>query len=187
MRKASRFSPAPSSCSVGHWANSIPDTQDTIYELAVMHYNQGLYGQAEPLLTTMLEARRRSADHPDIARVLTVLGKTRLGQRNLAAAAAKPSRVSRRADRMPGNDSLRKVCSAPALRRRHDLPKPSRCYWRAMRGSSSGKPPSRLGSQSALKEAGESITQLYRDCGKPEKAADWQQRLQAATPTDHVQ
>jgi hypothetical protein len=35
------------------------------------------------------------------------------------------------------------------------------------------------GDRSALDEAGQGIVKLYQNWGKPEKAAEWQQRLQA--------
>jgi hypothetical protein len=41
------------------------------------------------------------------------------------------------------------------------------------------------GSQSVSEQAGERVIRLYQDWGKPEKAAEWRKKLQAAASINH--
>ena len=159
-----------------------PDTLLTIHHLISVYRDEGEYADAEPLLTKALEIERRTPGetHPTMTRDIAALGEVRLRQRKYAL--AEP----------PLREALDKWNSAqPDAWQRH--------WIQALLGASlAGQKQDReaemllvagceglLSRESAItganrrvfQAAREWIVQFYESASKPEKAAEWRQRL----------
>jgi tetratricopeptide (TPR) repeat protein/predicted Ser/Thr protein kinase len=168
---------------------SHPQTLTVMSRLAGIYLAQGQYGEAEPLVSKVSEGLRRvlGPQHPDTVGTLATVGFVRLELKKYAE--AEPAiRESLAADEKAAPDSwsrfndqiLLGACLAgqgkyadaePLLlagyngliERQGKVPKLSRFY---------------------LEAAGGWVVQLYRDWGKPEKAAEWTRKLENAALAD---
>jgi tetratricopeptide (TPR) repeat protein/predicted Ser/Thr protein kinase len=163
-----------------------PNTLNVMNQLGGLRRLEGKFAEAEALFSKVWEARRRvlGAQHPSTVAGLAELGFVRLALKKYAEAeaAARESLIAhektdpdswlRFNDRALLGASLagqgKYAIAEPLLvagyngldARRSNIPKPSRFY---------------------LEAAGPWLVQLYRDWGKPEKAAEWAQRLRQRT------
>lgn len=163
-----------------------PNTLNIMNQLAGLHRLEGKYAEAESLLSRVWEARRRvlGAQHPVTIAGLAELGFVRIELKKYAEAEA-AIRESLTAHRKTDPDSWLRfndqallgaslagqgeyAAAEPLLvagyaglqARQSSVPKTSRFY---------------------LEAAGPWIVQLYRDWGKPEKAAEWTRKLKQIT------
>jgi tetratricopeptide (TPR) repeat protein len=169
-----------------------PDTLETMGGLALLRIKQGKPSEAGALYARIVDVRHRvlGAGHPDTLEALALLGEVRLAQRRYAEAelllrealvGEEKSNLDRwqryKAESMLGASlmALERFGEAESL------------LMNGYRGLFDRKDAIPWDSRPALGQAGVRIIELYRNWGKAEKVADWRQRLQAATPTDHVQ
>jgi hypothetical protein len=151
--------------------------------LARVYIEQGKYGEAEALYVKVLEARQRTlgGDHRETTNVLAALGELRLRERKYAAAEA-PLRaaINGQNKNSPEGweryDSQSMLGASLAAQARFVGAEP--LLLSGYRGLAQKKAIIPAERQSALKDAGKRIVQLYRDWGKAGKAAEWQRSLQ---------
>ena len=164
-----------------------PTTLFTKYRLADLYRNQGKYGPAEALLAKVVESRRHvlGEEHPDTLNTLLTLGHVRLLQQNYIGAGitlrdALKVYEKARPDTWQRYDCQSLLGASLAGQRKYDEAEPLLLSgYEGMIQRESTMPAS---DREMLKEAGNSIVKLYQSWGKPEKAAEWRQRLQRAKP-----
>jgi len=157
-------------------------TRDTMERLARLYLNEGRYVQAEPLYNEVLAITRRvpTPDDSEIPEIMAALGEVRMGQRRLAEAewilrealklqdAGKPDSWQQYEFQSLLGDSLMRQArfaeAEPLLlggweglcRQRNSIPWEMRTAW---------------------DDAGRRVVRLYEDWGRPDKVAEWQQKL----------
>jgi tetratricopeptide (TPR) repeat protein len=169
-----------------------PDTLETMGGLALLRIKQGKPLEAGALYARIVDLRHRvlGAGHPDTLKALGLLGEVRLAERRYAEAElllreALGGEEKSNLDRWQRYNAESMLgASLMALGRFGEA---ESLLVNGYRGLLERKDTIPRESRSALGQAGVRIIELYRNWGKPEKAADWEQRLPAATPTDHVQ
>jgi tetratricopeptide (TPR) repeat protein len=159
-----------------------PSTLISMNNLAVLYREEGRQREAEELFTRVLEVRRRvlGPDHPATTSVLTLLGEIYLARGNYAEAETLLRETSRPSgpdvwERYAGQSMLGAALAAQA---KHAEAEPQ--LLAGYQGLIERRATIPWGSRSAPEQAGERIVQFYRDWGNPEKAAEWQEKLQAA-------
>ena len=159
-----------------------PLTLISMKELAVLKRSQGKYADADALFASVLDARRRvlGPAHPDTLEVMTSLGEVRLEQKQYTG--AEPllrealtnyeSAASDSWQRYRSQSLLGAVLSAQG--RYAEAETLLIAGYQGMVQRESAVP---FEDRGRLARASERIVQLYGEWGKPEKAAEWQEKL----------
>ena len=159
-----------------------PDTLGNLSDLAALYRAEGKYEEAGALFTAALEARRRvlGPAHPDTVDVMALLAEVRLQQKQYGAAESL-LREALDNDEKTAPDSWRRFRSESLLGE----------SLAAQAKYAEAEPLSLSGYQGLLQReatipfedrrrlahAGERIVQLYESWGKPEKVAEWREKL----------
>jgi eukaryotic-like serine/threonine-protein kinase len=159
-----------------------PVTLDILRGLADVYRNQDKYSQAAPLYARVLEAERRvlGEEHPDTLSTMTSLGHVRLQQLKYSEAEA-TLRAALKVYERAGLDLWeRYYCQNLLGRSLADQKKFAEAEPFLISGyegmlQREGEIPA--SARSDLAEAGHRVLGLYRDWKKPEKTAEWQQKL----------
>jgi tetratricopeptide (TPR) repeat protein len=159
-----------------------PDTLITLNNLARLYRSQGNYAQAEPLYIKVLEVRRRvlGPESPATTNVMASLGQVRLSQQRYAEAEsllreALNGQTKIAPDGWERYDSQSMLGATFAAQARFGEAEP--LLVAGYQGLLQRKTAIPWEARSTLEQAGERIVQLYRDWGKPEKAAEWREKL----------
>lgn len=162
-----------------------------ISNLALHYEHEGLYARAEPLFAEGLEGYRRvlGGEHPETLVVWVHLGSVRIQQRKYAEAelalrdaAQVYARAWPDAWQRYNCQSLLGVSLAGQKRYAEAEPLVLAGYEGMLQRQATISAPSR----STLASAGQLIVQFYQDWGKPDKVAEWKQRLQTPTSAIHA-
>jgi eukaryotic-like serine/threonine-protein kinase len=160
-----------------------PDTITSRSDLAALYRSEGKYAEAGALFTSVLEARRRllGPAHPDTTDVMALLAEVRLQQKQYGAAESL-LREALNNDEQAAVDSWRRYRSRSLLgaslagqSKYAESEPPLVSGYQGMVQREAAIP---FEDRPALKQAGEGIVQLYESWGKPEKAAEWREKLQ---------
>src|SRR5579863_1037552 len=159
-----------------------PDSLVSLNGMALLYLEQRRYSEAEALFENVLNARRGvlGQNHPDTIGVMDSLGRLRLKQQRYAEAeailrqglAGKEKMSSDAWDRF---DTQAMLGASLAGQRRYADAEPLLLagYEGLLKRESTIPSPNR----SVVLDAGESVVELYRDWGRPEKAAEWRGKL----------
>jgi len=159
-----------------------PYTLVSMKELATLKQRQGNYADADAIFTSVLEARRRvlGPAHPDTLEVMTSLGEIRLQQKRYTD--AEPLlREALTIYEKTASDSWQRYRSQSLLgavlaaQSRYAEAEPLLAS--GYQGMIQRETTVRFEDRPALSRAGERIVQLYEKWGKPEKAAEWQEKV----------
>ncbi len=162
-----------------------PDTLLSMNSLGELYSKQGRYALAETLLAKVVEGRRRvlGEQHPDTLSTMTLLGNVEFQEHKYAEAEAVLRNAVTRYEKIDANDWQRYAAQALlgatlANQRRYAQAEP--LVLSGYQGMIQRRAAIPSGERLSLDEAGQRIVRLYGDWGKPEKAAEWRQRLQPA-------
>ena len=159
-----------------------PDTANTMHNLAVFYTNGGRNAEAEPLAAKALEIRQRvlGVEHPETVRGVTNLGlvNLNLGRHEQAESLLRAALTSYQKIAPDGWEryncqSLLGASVAGQKRYQEAEPLAVDAYEALIQQKSSLSP----ANASVMDQAGRRVIQLYRDWGKPEKAAEWAKRV----------
>jgi eukaryotic-like serine/threonine-protein kinase len=159
------------------------DTLGTMNGLADLYRNTGRYSEAEELYDKSLKISRDAlgADHPVTATTLASLGRLRIEQqRYFDAEALLREALAIQEKKTPdawGRYNTQSLLGA-ALAGQRKFGQAEPLLLSAHQGlvqQSANIPQS---SRSVLDDAGRRIVQMYRNWGKPEKAAEWREKIQ---------
>ena len=164
-----------------------PDTLRSMDALAGLYRNQGKDAQAEKLYVRVVDLRLRvlGAEHRDTIASLASLGEIRLRQQEYVAAEPVLRDALKRYEETASDSWARYECQAMlgasmAGQKKYMEAEP------LLIGGYSGMIEHRAtmpsGSRS-VEKAGQRILQFYQGWGKPEKVAEWRERLPKDTPT----
>jgi len=169
-----------------------PDTLNTMNDLAMLYRDQNMYEQAESLLRRVSKARRRvlGEEHPDTANALSSLAGIRFMQQRYAEAESLlREALQRQEEKIPGSwqqyDSQNLL--GATLARQAKFAEAEPLLVAGYRGLVKRQTTIPWENRSAVEQAGERVVQFYKEWGKPEKAAEWQQELHATTSAAHLQ
>jgi eukaryotic-like serine/threonine-protein kinase len=166
-----------------------PETLTSMNSLAALYMNQGTYAQAEPLYTKVLEVRRRvlGEEHPSVLLSMNNLGLLyiRQGRYSLAQALLREAltsyeKTTPNAWRRYDTQSL--LGASLAGQKMYGEAEP--LVVSGYEGMLQREVTVPIESRFNLERAGAWIVQLYRDWGKPEKAAAWTQKLHENSLSD---
>ena len=160
-----------------------PDTLSTANNLAALYWIEGKVGQAEPLFTKTLEGMRRALgeEHPETLRSMSNLATVYQNQRDYAHAEQLYRQVLDTERRVLGvqhpdtQTGMNNLALALVSQRKYAEAEP--LLVSAYEGMVQRAATNPTGSRPALEEAGRRIVQLYQNWGRPEKAAEWTQKL----------
>ena len=161
-----------------------PDTIKSMNSLARLYRSEGKIAEAETMLTSVLEARRRvlGPAHPDTTSVMTLLGDVRLQQKKYTEAEAL-LREARNNTEKAAADSWERYWNlnllGASLAGQSQYAEAESLLVSGYLGMMQREAAVPLEDRLVLSQAGERIVQLYENWGKPEKAAEWRERLQA--------
>jgi tetratricopeptide (TPR) repeat protein/predicted Ser/Thr protein kinase len=158
-----------------------PDTLSTMSNLASLYARQGKYDQAEPLFTKATDGMRRvlGEDHPETLRSANNLGFVYLSSQKVAQAEQLYAKTLDTQRRVLGNDHPDTLATMGNLgltyfaQRKFAQAEPLIVanYEGMSKRVTAGDNPA------ALDQVGKLIVQLYQSWGRPDKAAEWTQRL----------
>jgi eukaryotic-like serine/threonine-protein kinase len=160
-----------------------PDTVESMYYLGSLYRAQGRYAQAEPIWTKVLEIRRRMLrpQHSDTTEVIVSLGEMQLSQQKYAAAETL-LREGLNMWEKTKPDSWKRYYSqgllGAALSGQMRYAEAESLLVSGYQGMIQREPGIPSDSRRALVVAGERIVQLYESWGKPERVAEWREKLQ---------
>ncbi len=162
-----------------------PDTLRSMNNLATVYLNQGKQAQAEQLYAKVLDIQRPvlGAEHPDTLNTMNNLALTYLSQGKDGQAEAL-LREALRGFEKTAPDSWRRYDSQSMLgasaagQRKYVEAEPLLVSGYEGMIQREATIPSE--NRNSLEEAGKRIVQLYQNWGKPEKAAEWTEKLQRA-------
>jgi tetratricopeptide (TPR) repeat protein/predicted Ser/Thr protein kinase len=160
-----------------------PDTIKSMNSLASLYRSEGRSAEAEALLTSVLEARRRvlGPAHPDTASVMTLLGDVRLQQKKYTEAEAL-LREARNNNEKAAADTWERYWNlnllGASLAGQSQYAEAELLLLSGYQGMMQREAAVPLEDRLVLSQAGERIVQLYENWQKPEKAAEWRERLQ---------
>jgi len=161
-----------------------PDTIKSMNSLANLYRSEGKSAEAETLLTSVLEARRRvlGPTHPDTISVTASLGEVRLQQKKYADAEALLRQARNNSEKMAA-DSWERYWSqnllGASLAGQSQYAEAESLLVSGYQGMLQREAAIPLEDRPVLSQAGERIVQLYEKWEKPEKAAEWRERLQS--------
>jgi tetratricopeptide (TPR) repeat protein len=158
-----------------------PDTANTMHNLAVFYTNGGRNAEAEPLAAKALEIRQRvlGVEHPETVRVTNLglvnlnLGRHEQAESLLRAALTSYEKIAPDGWERYNCQSLLGASVAGQKRYQEAEPLAVDAYEALMRRKSSISP----ANASVMDQAGRRVIQLYRNWGKPEKAAESAKRV----------
>jgi tetratricopeptide (TPR) repeat protein len=162
-----------------------PDTANTMHNLAVFYTNGGRNAEAEPLAAKALEIRQRvlGVEHPETVRGVTNLGLVNLNlgrheqaESLLRAALTSYEKIAPDGWERYNCESLLGASVAGQKRYQEAEPLAVEAYDALIQRKSSISP----ANVSVMDQAGRRVIQLYRDWGKPEKAAEWAKRVRSS-------
>jgi tetratricopeptide (TPR) repeat protein len=164
-----------------------PYTLMSMYHLGLLYLKMGKYGEAEPLLVKVLEVRRRlsGSENPFTMMAVASLGKLRLEQQRDTEA---ESLLREALDgQQKGNpDGWERYESqsmlAVSLAAQSKFAEAEPLLLGAYRGLLERQATIPFENRPLLEESGQRIVRMYREWGKPEQAAFWEQQLQAVPP-----
>ena len=151
-------------------------------DLAALYRSEGKYAEAGALFTSVLEARRRvlGPAHPDTTDVMALLAEVRLQQKQYGAAESL-LREALNNDAKTATDSWRRYrcrsllgASLAGQRKYMEAESPLISGYQGMVQREATIP---FEDRLALAQAGERIVQLYEAWEKPDKAAEWREKL----------
>jgi eukaryotic-like serine/threonine-protein kinase len=158
-----------------------PDTIKSVNSLAGLYRSEGKSAESETLFVSVFEARRRllGPSHPDTISTMALLGDVRLQQKNYAGAEA-VLREAQNSKEKPGSWeqywSQNLLGASLAGQSRYAEAEPLLVSeYQGMIQREASIP---LEDRPVVSEAGRRIVQFYENWGKPEKAAEWRQKLQ---------
>jgi tetratricopeptide (TPR) repeat protein/predicted Ser/Thr protein kinase len=160
-----------------------PDTIKSMNSLASLYRSEGKDAEAETLLAAVLEARRRVLGpmHPDTTSVMALLGEVRLQQKKYADAEALLREARNNGEKTPA-DSWERYWSqnllGASLAGQSQYAEAEPLMISGYQGMLQREAAIPLEDRLVLSQAGERIVQLYEKWQRPEKAAEWRQRLQ---------
>jgi tetratricopeptide (TPR) repeat protein len=159
-----------------------PDTLTHTNNLALLYEHQGRIAQAASLYTKVLGSRRRvlGPDHPATLTTLAWLGRVRLRQRHYVEAEsllreALNGQEKKYPDAWQRFNDQSMLGASLAGQERFGEAEP--LLQSGYQGLVQQKDTIPWESRSAVDEAGEKIVQLYRNWAKPEKAAEWKEKV----------
>jgi hypothetical protein len=148
-----------------------------------MYESQGTYGKAETLFSKVLEMRRRvlGPEHPVTSGTLTSVGRVLLEQHRHVEAEpllreALSGHEKRNSDAWPRFNCQSLLGAALAGQGKYSEAEPLLLSGYEGLIQKESKIP--FANRSALEQAVNRIVELYRDWGKPEKAAEWRNEAQ---------
>jgi eukaryotic-like serine/threonine-protein kinase len=162
-----------------------PDTANSINNLAVIFARQRRFAEAEPLFTEALEVRRRSLgeDQANTINTMYNLGLVYRDEGRSAEAESSFIKVLEARRRVLGEDHPNTLTSTNTLgtlylnqARYADAEPLLLSGYQGMLKRATAE------NHAALDAAGKALIKLYQDWGKPEKAAEWRDKLQSAAP-----
>jgi serine/threonine protein kinase/Tfp pilus assembly protein PilF len=162
-----------------------PDTLLTMNGLAALYLYQGKYTQAEPLYTKVLEAWRSvlGPEHPRRLASMSELALLYLKQHRYAQAEASLREALSDFKKSMANTWGRYDCESllgATLAGQKKYREAEPLLLSGYRGLVQREATIPAAKRAELKQAGNWIVQLYQDWGKPDKAAEWRQKLQAS-------
>ena len=161
-----------------------PDTIKSMNSLASLYRSEGKSAEAETLLSSVLEARRRvlGPAHPDTTTVMALLGDVRLQQKKYADAEAL-LREAQNNNEKSAADSWERYWSqsllGASLAGQSQYIEAEPLLISGYQGMLQREAAIPLEDRPVLPQAAERIVQLYEKWEKPEKAAEWRERLQS--------
>jgi hypothetical protein len=160
--------------------------------LADTYQGQGKYAQAETLYVEVLGFRRRvqGEEHPQTLETMTSLGKVLLLQRKYADAESVLRNDCNAYQKAQADTWQRSFCESllgASLAGQKKFASAEPLLISGYDGLTQREAKMGATDRSNLKEARERIVELYQDWGKPEKAAEWKQKLQSGGHRDGKQ
>jgi tetratricopeptide (TPR) repeat protein/predicted Ser/Thr protein kinase len=160
-----------------------PDTLSTMSNLASLYARQGRFDQAELLFTKATDAMRRvlGEEHPETLRSANNLGFVYLSSKKVAEAEQLYSKTLDTQRRVLGNDHPDTLATMANLgltyfaQRKFAQAEPLMVANYEGMSRRTGSAPGE--NRAALDQVGSLIVQLYQNLGRPDKAAEWTQRL----------
>jgi len=158
-----------------------PDTLTTLHDMALLYERQGKFGESELLLKQVLETRQRTGQqHRDVTNVLTLLGEVRRQQNRYPEAEA-PLREALAAYEKVLPDSWRRYYTlsmlGSCLAGQGQYADAEPMLIAGYEGMLQRRPTIPARNQDALEKTGASVVRLYDSWGKPEKAAEWREKI----------
>jgi tetratricopeptide (TPR) repeat protein/predicted Ser/Thr protein kinase len=159
-----------------------PVTLGAMYELAETYVAEGRDSQAEPLLHQVLDDQRRvlGDEHPDTLDVLIALGEVRLRQRRYAEAEAafkEGSLAYKKAIPDGWQWSMCQNLLGASVAGQHRISEAEPLLISGYEGMVRQRTSMNAPDLYRLKDAGDRIVRFYKECGKPEMAARWSERV----------
>jgi non-specific serine/threonine protein kinase/serine/threonine-protein kinase len=159
-----------------------PYTLTAMNVLAQIYRAQGKYPQAESLLSKVVSGRRRvlGEEHPDTGSVLSSLGVLWLEQREYAKAEALLRTAVDTFEKVTPNTWTLyngQCMLSTSLAGQKKYPEAERLLLSGYEGMLQRESTIPAARKIKLKQAGNWIVDLYQDWGKPDKAAEWRQKL----------
>jgi eukaryotic-like serine/threonine-protein kinase len=166
-----------------------PDTLISMNNLALLYREQGRYGQAEPLFTKVLKVRRRvlGPEHPDTLDTINDLAELYREQGKYAQAQLLLREALNSHRKSNTNSWVRYHCQSllgASLAGQKKYAEAEPLLLSGYEGMLQREATIPWGRRSALKHGAEWIVQLYQRWGKPEKAAEWREKL-PVTKSEH--
>jgi Flp pilus assembly protein TadD len=159
-----------------------PDTLVSLNNLALLRLEQRRYSEAEDLFNKVLEVRRRvlGSNHPDTISILDSLGHLQLAEQRYADAElhlreALANQEKTSPDTWERFDTESMLGASLAGQGR--LSDAERLLLSGYKGLASRESSVPAPNRPVLVQALDRIVQLYQDWMKPEKMAEWQERL----------
>ena len=163
-----------------------PDTLVSMNDFASMFESKGDYQQAHALFAKVLEARQHvlGEEHPVTLNTLTSVGRVLLKQRKYAEAVpflrAALSGLEKRSPDAWGRFNSQSLLGA-ALAGEGTYGEAEPLLLSGYNGLVERESRIPFPLRPAIEQAGKRILQLYRDWGKPEKVAAWQEKVHVTT------
>jgi eukaryotic-like serine/threonine-protein kinase len=159
-----------------------PDTLDIMDDLAGLRQGQGKYDEAAALLASVVDARRRALGptHPDTLEAMSSLADVRLDQKKFADAEPLLREALAGYDKSasdPWNQHWSQSLLGASLTGQHKFAEAEPFLVDGYRGMTQQEDASSIANQTEIGKAGQRIVELYESWGKPEKAAEWRQKL----------
>jgi hypothetical protein len=168
-----------------------PNALRAMNNLAMLYRDQGEYAQAEPLFTKVLEMRRRvlGEQHPDTLASMSWLADLYLRDRRYPQAEALLREALNIHQEPRTHTWVRYNCQSllgACLVRQKKYTEAEPLLLSGYNGMLQREATIPAADKLKLKQAGEWIVQLYQDWRKPDKAAEWRQKLRVITSTPNA-
>jgi tetratricopeptide (TPR) repeat protein/predicted Ser/Thr protein kinase len=169
-----------------------PYTLFTMNNLALLYRYQGKYSQAEPLYIKLLDLQRRvlGAEHPRRLASMNDLALLYLNQRKDAQAEALLREALNSHEKGKTDTWVRYNCQSllgASLAGQKEYAEAEGLLVSGYEGMERRTGTIPAANRFRLEQAGKQIVELYRNWGKPEKAAEWRKRWQGTRPASSTQ